>query len=43
MLAERREIFVSGLPQMFEMVANSQKAFEGQIRHFIVSEVRPAQ
>lgn len=33
----------SGLsfPRMLEMVVNSQKAFNGQIRHFIVTEVRP--
>lgn len=34
----------SGLsfPRMLEMVVNSRKAFGNQIRHFIVTEVRPA-
>jgi hypothetical protein len=35
----------SGLtfPRMLEMVVNTQKAFNGEIRHFIVTEVRPSQ
>ena len=34
----------SGLtfPRMLEMVVNTQKAFNGEIRHFIVTEVRPS-
>ncbi len=30
-------------PRMFEMVVNSQKAYNGEIRNFIVTEVRPTQ
>jgi hypothetical protein len=31
------------LPRMLEMVVNSQKMYKGQIKHFIVTEVRPTQ
>lgn len=30
-------------PRMLEMVVNSKKAYNGEIRNFIVTEVRPTQ